>query len=93
MTVREFDEVCKKMDNVNLVMCSDNQPRGTVLSNISYSLQFTKVVCAFGPQRITLCGDSGSIGITNVDHINCDESGEIFTILCKDGESVVINTV
>ena len=92
MTVREFDAACKKMGNVDFVFSFDNQPRGMVPPDMMYRLQFTKVTCVFNPSTVIFSGISGSISVSNIDHINCDESGEIFTIICGDGVSMVINT-
>ena len=92
MTVREFDEVCKKMENVNFVFSFDNQPRGTVPPNMTCNLQFTKVVCALKPNTVRFIGASGLISIPNVDHISCSQDGRTFTIICRGGERVVIKT-
>ena len=92
MTVREFDEVCKKMGNVNFVFSFDDQPRGTVPANMTCKLQFTKVVCMLKPNTVRFIGASGFLSISNVDYISCNENGRDFTIFCKGGECVVINT-
>ena len=95
ISIKEFDEYCKGLNNACYVFSTDNQQSPTN-NTLHISLRFNQMFVALHPNVISLCGERSRITMRNVKHVcvfdDTPSIGVRIDIICREYKKDIVYT-